>query len=43
MADAALPAAREALGLPAPNAPVQAEPLPALPSPVAPRLPTSGR
>jgi lysophospholipase L1-like esterase len=43
MADAALPAAREALGLRAPNAPVQAEPLPALPSPVAPRLPTSGR
>jgi lysophospholipase L1-like esterase len=42
MADTALPAAREALGLPAPNAPVQAEPLPALPSP-APRLPTSGR
>jgi lysophospholipase L1-like esterase len=35
MADAALPAAREVLGLPAPNAPVQAEPLPA--------LPTSGR
>jgi lysophospholipase L1-like esterase len=43
MADAALPAARAALGLPAPNASVQAEPLPALPSPVAPRLPTSGR
>jgi len=43
MADTALPAAREALGLPAPNAPVQAEPLPALPSQVAPRLPTSGR
>jgi lysophospholipase L1-like esterase len=43
MADAALPAAREALGLPAPNPPVQAEPLPALPSPVTPRLPTSGR
>jgi lysophospholipase L1-like esterase len=40
MADAALPAAREALGLPAPNPPVQAEPLPALPSPAA---PTSGR
>jgi lysophospholipase L1-like esterase len=43
MADAALPAAREALGLPAPNAPVHAEPLPALPSQVAPRLPASGR
>jgi lysophospholipase L1-like esterase len=43
MADAALPAAREALGLPAPSTSVQAEPLPALPSPVTPRLPTSGR
>jgi hypothetical protein len=43
MADAALPAAREVLGLPAPAAPVRAEPLPPLPSPLSPRLPTSGR
>jgi len=43
MADAALPAAREALGLPAPAALVRSEPLPALPNLVAPRLPTSGR
>ena len=37
MADAALPAAREVLGLPAPSA------LPALPNLLPPRLPTSGR
>jgi hypothetical protein len=37
MADAALPAAREVLGLPPPAALVRSEPLP------APRLPTSGR
>jgi hypothetical protein len=43
MADAALPAAREVLGLPAPTAPVLVEPLPALQNPLAPRLPTSGR
>jgi hypothetical protein len=38
MADAALPAAREALRLPPPAAPVSSEPLPPLPP-----LPTSGR
>src|SRR5438874_13321776 len=43
MADAALPAAREALGLRPPAALVRSEPLPALPNLVAPRLPTSGR
>lgn len=52
MADAALPAAREVLGLPPPAALVRSEPLPALPAPpsppappnaLAPRLPTSGR
>ena len=43
MADAALPAAREVLGLPPPTAPVLVEPLPALQNPLAPRLPTSGR
>ena len=43
MADAALPAAREVLGLPPPAAPVRAEPLPPLHSPLVPRLPTSGR
>jgi lysophospholipase L1-like esterase len=43
MADAALPAAREVLGLPAPTASVLVEPLPALQNPLAPRLPTSGR
>src|SRR5215468_10662691 len=44
MADAALPAARAALGLAPPAAPVHSEPLPPLLShPLAPRLPTSGR
>jgi lysophospholipase L1-like esterase len=43
MADAALPAAREALGLAAPTAPVRSEPLPALPNALAPPLPASGR
>jgi hypothetical protein len=43
MADAALPAAREALGLPRPAAPVQSEPLPALPNLLPQRLPTSSR
>jgi hypothetical protein len=43
MADAALPAAREALGLAAPAAPVRAEPLPALPNALAPSPPSSGR
>jgi len=43
MADAALPTAREVLGLPAPAALVRSEPLPALPNLLAPRLPTSGR
>src|ERR671936_1219990 len=43
MADAALPAARAALGLAAPGALVHSEPLPALPNALAPRLPTSGR
>ena len=43
MADAALPAAREVLGLPAPSALVRNEPLPALPNLPPPRLPTSGR
>jgi hypothetical protein len=39
MADAALPAAREALGLAAPTAPVRSEPLPALPNALAPPVP----
>jgi hypothetical protein len=43
MADAALPAAREVLGLPAPAAVVRSEPLPALPNVLSPQLPTSGR
>src|SRR6476661_9605083 len=43
MADAALPAAREVLGLAAPTAPVRSEPLPALPNALAPPLPGSGR
>src|SRR5438132_1616446 len=46
MADAALPAAREVLGLPPPTAPVHSEPLPALAAPpnvLAPQLPTLGR
>jgi hypothetical protein len=46
MADAALPAVREALGLPSPAALVRSEPLPALPAApgvLNPRLPTSGR
>jgi hypothetical protein len=43
MADAAVPAAREVLGLPAPGALVRSEPLPPLPNLLAPQLPTSGR
>jgi lysophospholipase L1-like esterase len=46
MADAALPAAREVLGLPPPDTLVRSEPLPALAAPpnvLAPRPPTSGR
>ncbi|MGA7488600.1 MAG: hypothetical protein WBW74_16895 [Xanthobacteraceae bacterium] len=46
MADAALPAVRHALGLPAPAALVRSEPLPTLPpppDPIAPQLPISGR
>jgi hypothetical protein len=43
MADAALPAAREALGLGPPAQPVRSEPLPPPPSMTTPRLPTSGR
>jgi hypothetical protein len=43
MADAALPAAREALGLAAPTAPVRSESLPALPNTLAPPLPAAGR
>ena len=43
MADAALPAAREALGLAAPGALVRSEPLPALPNAPAPQLPSPGR
>ena len=41
MADAALPAAREALGLGPPAQPVRSEPLP--PTEQPPRLLTSGR
>jgi lysophospholipase L1-like esterase len=41
MADAALPAAREVLGLPAPMAPVRAEPLPGLQQLLAPQIPAS--
>jgi hypothetical protein len=44
MADAALPAARAALGLAPPAVAVRSEPLPPISShPLAPRLPTSGR
>ncbi len=43
MADAALPAARAVLGLPAPAAPVRSEPLPTLPNAIPLRLPTSSR
>ena len=43
MADAALPVARQALGVSAPDTLVRSEPLPALPNLLAPRLPTSGR
>jgi hypothetical protein len=43
MADAALPAAREALGLGPPAQPVRSEPLPPPPNMTTPRLPTSGR
>jgi hypothetical protein len=43
MADAALPVARKALGLPAPDTLVRSEPLPALPNLAPPQLPTSGR
>jgi hypothetical protein len=43
MADAALPAAREALGLGPPAQPVRSEPLPPPPNMITPRLPTSGR
>jgi hypothetical protein len=43
MADAALPAARQALGLPAPDTLVRGEPLAPLPNLLAPQLPTSGR
>ncbi len=42
MADAALPAAREVLGVPAPIAPVHTEPLPS-PQLHGPRFPASGR
>ena len=42
MADAALPAVREALVLAAPAAPVRSEPLPE-PQPVAPHLPAAAR
>jgi hypothetical protein len=42
MADAALPVARQALGLPAPDTLVRSEPLP-LPVLLPPRLPTSRR
>jgi len=43
MADAALPAAREVLGLAASSALVRSEPLPALPNALAPPLPAPGR
>src|SRR5438132_3905875 len=43
MADAALPVARQALGLPTPDTLVRSEPLPPVPNLLAPRLPTSGR
>ena len=43
MADAALPAAREVLGLPPPAAPVRSEPLPAPPQLPAPKMPASAR
>jgi hypothetical protein len=43
MADAAVPAARHVLGLPAPAAPVRSEPLPALQNTLAPQLPTPAR
>ena len=43
MADAALPVARQALGLRAPDTLVRSEPLPPVPNLLAPRLPTSGR
>jgi hypothetical protein len=41
MADAALPAAREVLGLSAPAVPILVEPLPAPPNMLAPKLPAS--
>jgi hypothetical protein len=41
MADAALPAAREVLGLPAPSAGVRTEPLPNLQQLIAPQIPAS--
>jgi hypothetical protein len=43
MADAALPVARQALGLPAPDTLVRGEPLPPLPPLVPPQPATSGR
>jgi hypothetical protein len=43
MADAALPAAREVLGLAPPAQPVRSEPLPPPQNMITPRLPTSGR
>ena len=43
MADAAVPAARHVLGLPAPAAPVRSEPLPALQNTLAPQFPTPVR
>jgi hypothetical protein len=43
MADAALPVARQVLGVSAPDTLVRSEPLPALPNALAPQLPTSGR
>ena len=43
MADAALPAVREALGLGPSAQPVRSEPLPPPPNMITPRLPTSGR
>jgi hypothetical protein len=42
MADAAVPVARQALGLPVPDTLVRSEPLP-LPVLLPPRLPSSGR
>jgi hypothetical protein len=43
MADAALPVARQVLGVSAPDTLVRSEPLAPLPSVIPPRLPASGR